>query len=246
MIVFNAGVPRSGTVLVNAILRLLYEDAGLDVSVANPHGHELPELLEALIESGHHRQKITLIHTHSWDPETAHLVNQTCWITGFVNRRDPRDVCVSLMGLHDLSFEEAVDLVLESFADFRAMLAVTRWPVIDYEILVSSKLITIGAIAAHLGFRPSTESLHRIDADTSIETHSAIMEKIRTGEASPLIRRENERRTLYEHAQTLINDRHIQSGKSGRWQSELDPNQQAIAKEVFADLISDNHRERGL
>ena len=52
MIVLNAGVPRSGTVLVNAILRELFALRKVPVAQANPHGAALPQLLARLIESG--------------------------------------------------------------------------------------------------------------------------------------------------------------------------------------------------
>ncbi|MCG6902505.1 MAG: hypothetical protein LJE68_07465 [Rhodobacter sp.] len=73
MIVFNAGVPRSGTVLVGAILRALYAEARVATALDNAQGPELPRHLGTLIETGRARREVRLIHTHSWDPETERL-----------------------------------------------------------------------------------------------------------------------------------------------------------------------------
>lgn len=237
MIVFNAGVPRSGTILVNAILRCLYEGAGLSANFANPVGRHVSFLVKTLIESGQDRRDNTLVHTHDWDCETARLVAGNASITGFLNRRDPRDVCVSLMVLHDWSFDAAVDMVLHYFAQFEETAAATSWPIIEYETLVSDKPATIRAIAHHLGFRPDAADLRRIDTATSVERHTAIMNKVRDYAAAKSRDLPDGAPTYYEDARTMINHRHIQSGKTGRWREELSAAQQAIATDVFAELI---------
>ena len=66
MIILNAGVPRSGTVLVNAILRQILDTNEVSFALLNPHGPELPELIHELQTSSMDRYKVTLIHTHSW------------------------------------------------------------------------------------------------------------------------------------------------------------------------------------
>jgi hypothetical protein len=45
------------------------------------------------------------------------------------------------------------------------------------------------------------------------------------------------RRNVQYDTESLITDRHIQSGKSGRWKDELDREQQAHLNRVFAEII---------
>ena len=66
MIVFHAGIPRSGTVLVGAIVRAIFEGAGKSVTQHNPHGAELPVLMSWLLETRQDRSGVDLVHTHGW------------------------------------------------------------------------------------------------------------------------------------------------------------------------------------
>ncbi len=63
------------------------------------------------------------------------------------------------------------------------------------------------------------------------------MEKVKSGEMDGLAHRQNTNRVLVEDPRTLINDRHIQSGASGRWRQELSEAERNAANERFAGLI---------
>ncbi len=63
------------------------------------------------------------------------------------------------------------------------------------------------------------------------------MEDVQAGNMDGLNRRENRHRVLVEDVRTLINDRHIQSGASGRWRGELTEDQQKTINERFAPLL---------
>lgn len=237
MIVFNAGVPRSGTVLVNAILRQIFETNGIRIAQANPHGQALPKLLNTLQNTAQDRYKTVLIHTHSWDGESARLTRGSPFVSGFINYRDPRDVCVSLMRLHDHAFDAAAQLTLASFSVFEAMARDAGLMVLPYEMLVADKPGHIFQIAKRLGFWLGHDQVARIDEATSVDRHKAVMEKVQAGEMDGLARRNNTNRVLVEDPKTLINDRHIQSGATGRWRQELTDADQKAASQRFADLL---------
>jgi len=236
MIVFNAGLPRSGTVLVGAIVRAMFEGEGATVTQHNPHGMELAVLLSKLLETRSEGAQVDLIHTHGWPDVLPHEFLANDNVTGFLCHRDPRDVCVSLMGLHDMTFEEAVEFTLGNLSLFYEMRSQTAWPTIDYRDLQGSKLDQIHGIAKHLGFQLSEERAHQIDDATSVARHRAIMERLRAGNVNHLIVRKNRHRDLREDAHSLINDRHIQSGEIGRWRRELSPEQQATVTATFASF----------
>lgn len=237
MIVLNAGVPRSGTVLVNAILRKLFEASGIAIQQANPHGAELPRLIHHLQQTGQDRHRTVLIHTHSWDGETARLLDGSVHVTGFANYRDPRDVCVSLMRLHEHDFDTAAEMTEVSFRIFEATARQARTVVVPYELLNADRSGHIFQIARHLGFWPGLDLVSRIDEETSIERHRAVMEKVQAGTLETLAHRRNINRVLVEDRATLINDRHIQSGVSGRWRSDLSSDLQRVANERFAPIL---------
>ena len=237
MIVLNAGVPRAGTVLVNAILREIFKEHKINCGQANPHGKQLPQLIRNLQHSASDRHKTTLVHTHSWDAETAQLLRGSPYATGFINYRDPRDVCVSLMRLHEHDFETAAKMTLSSFTVFEATARDADLMIIPYEMLVADKPGHIFQMARRLGFWLGLDTVEKIDAATSIERHKGVMEKVQSGEMDGLARRKNTNRVLVEDPRTLINDRHIQSGAAGRWRSELSETDQNAANEQFGALL---------
>lgn len=237
MIVLNAGVPRSGTVLVNAILRKLFEMARAPIQQLNPHGDELTQAIASLQRSGRDRHRTTLIHTHTWTRHAGQLLRASPFVAGFANYRDPRDVCASLMRLHDHPFDAAATMTENSFLHFDAMAQELDLMIIPYERLVADPQGHIFQIARRLGFWPGLDRVAEIDAATSMDRHREVMEKVQAGELDTLRRRENRHRVLVEDKATLINDRHIQSGRFGRWRDEIAADLHGVANERFADLI---------
>lgn len=237
MIILNMGVPRSGTVLVNAILREILKAGGIQSLQANPHGKELPALLHRVFASGQERYRTILVHTHSWDAESARIVAGSPFVVAFANLRDPRDVCVSLMRLHEHDFETTARMTLAAFREMDAAIAATAPMVIPYELLVAEKRAHIFQIARRLGLWAGLDTVARIDEATSMERHRAVMEKVQAGTVDKLQHRKNANRVLAEDPESLINDRHIQSGRSGRWRDELSEAEKAEAGRVFAGLL---------
>ncbi len=233
MIILNAGVPRSGTVLVNAIVRQLCCQNGVATLQANPHGRELPALIRRLRRTGIDRHKAVLVHTHSWDAETSRLMVDQPNVTAFLNFRDPRDVSVSLIRLHETTFDTTLKAVEGYFAVLEAMALDLDPMVVPYELLVDAKPAHIFQIARRLGFWPTLQQVAAVDEATSLDHHRKVMEDVQAGNMDGL----NRHRVLVEDVRTLINDHHIQSGASGRWRGELTEDQQKTINERFAPLL---------
>lgn len=234
MIIFNAGVPRSGTVYVNAIIRHLI---GGPVVQANPHGPELFPTVEQLLGEGNTRAVPAIVHTHSWDPSTSALVRQHDDIVGFLNYRDPRDACVSMMKMHDLSFDEAASEIVECYSVFEETGAETGWLLIRYENLVTNPVQVVSRIASELGLEGSIEAISSALEASSLDRHRAVMQAVADGRQPSIRQRKNRYRTLHEDAETLITDRHIQSGAIGRWRTELGPDECRYLDQCFAPLL---------
>lgn len=237
MIILNAGIPRSGTVLVNAILRQILKITGAPVSQANPHGDELPRVIRGLQRSGKDKHRSVLLHLHTWHAEATRLLSDSPFVTGFINFRDPRDVCVSLMRLHDHDLETAAEMTTNSFTQFEYIIDALDLMVIPYELMVRDPAAHIFQIGQRLGVWLSMEDIERIQHETSVEKHEAIMKQVQDGKLDSLQKRPNRNRTLVEDTRSLINDRHIQSGVSGRWRTELNEADQARLNELFAPLV---------
>ncbi len=109
--------------------------------------------------------------------------------------------------------------------------------ILPYERLVADKPGYIFQIAQRLGFWLGHDQVDRIDEATSVDRHKEVMRKVQAGEMEDLLHRPNSNRVLVEDPKTLINDRHIQSGVSGRWRHELSDLDQQNASRQFADLL---------
>lgn len=238
MIILNAGVPRSGTVLVNAIVRELLIRNGISARQFDPHEQELSMLLSQLRERRRYQWQVFLIHTHSWGERSKRLLEgMERFLVGFATYRDPRDVCVSLMRLHEHTFERALKLTGGYYKYFEATCRDVSLMQIPYELLVAEKHAHIFQIARHLGFQLRLDALAAIDEATSVDRHRTVMEEVKSGKREGVISRPNPTRTILEDRETLINDRHIQSGVVGRWRTELTAEQQARVNEVFRPIL---------
>lgn len=237
MIILNAGIPRSGTVMVNAILRQILKTTGAFVTQANPHGEELPQLIRDVQRSGKDKYRSVLIHLHTWHTGATALLAGSPFVTGFVNYRDPRDVCVSLMRLHDHDLQTATTMTTNAFIHFESTVEALDLMVIPYELLVQNPGAHIFQIGRRLGIWLGMEEIERIRQETSADKHAAIMKKVQAGALENLQSRANTNRVLIEDPRSLINDRHIQSGAAGRWRTELSETDQRRVNDVFAPLI---------
>jgi len=84
---------------------------------------------------------------------------------------------------------------------------------------------------------PSEDQIARIVEATSVQQHRKIMEDV-AQETLPGVRvLPTQTRTLREDPETLINDRHIQSGATGRWRQELSDEQRAIVTEALKPFV---------
>jgi len=229
MIIINAGVPRSGTVLVNAWVRHLIDRPTRQENLA---GDGLEGRLRAVLAEPHD-DDVVIVHAHDWTEPTLDLVGTR---TGFLNVRDPRDVAISLAALHDLTLAEAAAVTLDAFASFQMAVRRTSWMVLRYETLVSDPATLLRCVAEEIGACPSAERLAEILAATSADRHARIMRRVASG-SGPRRAVNNPRRTLFEDPSTLINDRHIQSGAIGRWRTELSRADAAALGDALAGPI---------
>lgn len=237
MIILNAGVPRSGTVLVNAIVRELLRDIARGIFQYNPLGAELVRVVRILQETGQHLHRTCLIHTHTWGPEIAQRLSGETHMRAIVNYRDPRDVCVSLMKLHENELDLTMQAVEQYFGFMDSCARDTGALVMPYELLATYPQAAIFQIARHLGLWPGLDRVEAIAEATSIDKHRAVMEQVQAGERENLTQRRNRKRMLVEDKETLITDRHIQSGEAGRWRTELTEEQQKATSERFAAIL---------
>jgi len=235
MIVLNSGIPRSGTVLVNAIVRKVLEGHG-EVESLNPPASP-GEMLREVMGRGH-ADRFVIFHCHQWTEEDTRRVQALGReVVSFCNFRDPRDCCVSLMRLHDHPLDLSMANMRHYVQFHRQTLAATGGMAIRYEDLVVDTPAYVQRIAGALGGELEAGRVAEICAATSQSAHAKIAQAVAEGKGEGIKTIRNSRRTLREDSNTHLVDRHIQSGQSGRWRQELSDEDQVRLREGLADEV---------
>jgi hypothetical protein len=102
MIVLNFGIPRSGTVWAFNVFRQIWERRQVPFRTANPISGADVEDCVAKLDPGEN----VIIHGHNLTPSLMRLAAGSD-VRPFFNYRDPRDVVVSQIRLHDMSCDRS-------------------------------------------------------------------------------------------------------------------------------------------
>jgi hypothetical protein len=230
MLTLSLGVPRSGTILVFNILREILTRRQVEFRSVNAN---YPET-EAFLAQHDYKDNV-LMHAHNVLPEVQKALQRPD-VIAFFNYRDPRDMVISMMKLHDYTFEKCMELADISFAHYRIARKFPRIMFIPYDLLVGAPGAYVFQIAQRLGIFLPLDVVAAIEKATSLDAHKKVMRDVAAAKVDVQIRK-NPRRTLKESTTHFINDRHIQSGRSGRWRRELSLDQRQQATEHFKDLL---------
>ncbi len=223
MIILNAGIPRSGTVLVNSILQQAFACRGVAVQSQNSNHVTLPDKMRSLMQSYTPDGPVQIVHLHSWDDVCVDIfAKHPERFISFANIRDPRDCVVSLMRLHDFNLEKACGAILRFIAQFIRLQRQTKPMVLRYEHLIENRPAFIDAITLRAGLFLSAAEITKIETETSLTKMATLSEAVDQGEVPTRVLGGN-RRPIREHPKTHLTDRHIQSGATGRWKQELSP-----------------------
>jgi hypothetical protein len=237
MLILSLGVPRSGTILVFNMLREILERQGIPFRAVNTN---YPET-EAFLSTFDFGDNV-LLHAHNVLPAVQKVLPRKD-VHAFFNYRDPRDVVVSMMRLHDYSLDRCIDLTDTAFAQFQRARRFPRVMFIPYEHLITAQEAYVFRIAAHVGLFLGLDEAARVTAATSMERHRAVMQSV-ADLSIPVQTRRNPARVLRESTTHFINDRHIQSGKAGRWRDELTPDEQQRVTLHYHALLDELGMER--
>lgn len=229
------GIPRSGTTWAFNVLRNIYSARGQKYETMNPQGiRETDEALHSVPESSN-----IIIHFHDVTQKVIECAReQNC--VAFFNFRDPRDVVVSLMHLHDATFSEAVRMTTSAFNSMQSASRIPNLMLIPYEHIGVHAEALIFQMGLRLGQYLPPAIVSEIADRNNITKHLKIMEQVSSDDEHSGARVKSifsGRRNVQYDTETLITDRHIQSGKSGRWRDELDDQEQEHLNLAFTAIV---------
>lgn len=226
------GMPRSATTWTFNVVAQLLAHRGIDFDRinANRGARDLDPLLQARPE------RPALVHFHEvTEALVAHLKTERSWAC--YSFRDPRDIVVSQMKLHDATLEEAMRITAKStlsFVNLREAIPPSRVQYLPYRMSVAHPEAVITQLAISLGYIPNPDEVAYIGKQTSKERFQKVMQATRQQSEHSLF---TGHRSIHYDPETLINDRHIQSGAHGRWKTELDPSQRDQVEAIFRDIV---------
>lgn len=221
---------------MNAILRGILASQNIPVQAQKLTPTTLPTVLHQLVNSQSFKWHTHLLHHYTWDQKSNAIFEQyPQFCVGVMNLRDPRDCAVSLAHLHDQDIETAAKNIANYHGQMRFFRARTNPLMVRYEHLVANKSAFVDQIALHMGFNLQPAQIRQIDVDTSFEKMRDIVQTVADGKGR--IRSIGGRnRVVRENPDTFITDRHIQSGKSGRWLEETTAQDQAHLNEILTPI----------
>ena len=235
MLVINGGMPRSGTVLVGNLVRLMLERRSIAWKRYNPQERrDLPAFLDLVRRPF---DTAVIVHTHLVDDEILNALRTRPDAILIWNHRDPRDALVSLRQLHDLSLDRAFEAMQVYCAATEIAHTSAICHRIAYEALVDDLPGYISSLSDALDFTLEEGEIDSLLQQTSPEAHVRIMNALSTGTQKGARVMQTKHRMMREEPTTLINDRHIQSGKSGRWRRELTQQDQQQVSDVLSRWV---------
>ncbi|MEM7211724.1 MAG: sulfotransferase domain-containing protein [Pseudomonadota bacterium] len=236
MLIINGGLPRSGTVLVGNLIRLMLEDQGLPWKRYNPQEpRHLPAFLRVVRECS--EDCALIVHTHLIDAEILSAICARDDAVLIWNHRDPRDALVSLMKLHEITLEWALKAMGVYCSAAATALTTQRCLEVRYTDLVSDLTVQIEMLAQALSVTLRTEETEALIERTSAAAHRKVMFALAEGTMPGMSEVPTRNRMLREDPKTLLNDRHIQSGKNGRWRTELSAEAQSRVQVELANWV---------
>ncbi len=236
MIILNMGIPRSGTVWAFNVFRAVWQVAGVQFRTEQWNSESDVKCRLSGISAAEH----ILIHTHDLTPDVELLARRP-GVRSFFSYRDPRDVVVSQMKLHDVSFDIAVRMTEFAYQNLPCAMTLPGIMFLPYDHIVAHAPAVIFQMAARVDILLSHQMVDKIALSNNLERNRRTMDLLNRGTAatggSGIESLNTGVREIRYCKASLITDRHIQSGRTGRWRDELSADQQQHVCGVFAPVI---------
>jgi len=231
MLYLIGGMPRSATVWSFNAADLILKHRGIHCRKVNANS---PEELDAAI-ADYDPEENLLVHFHDMSESLRKIAGQR-HVRMAYSYRDPRDIVCSQIKLHHVSFEQAVGMTSVACNHFLDALKLPGRMLIPYYSATQHPQAIVYALAFHLGHMIGQSEVEAICRETAAGKFKGIMEQVDKGGEGTESAFTGHREVRYD-PETLVTDRHIQSGKTGRWKDELTEEQQRVLHEVFGKFV---------
>ncbi|WP_417386262.1 hypothetical protein [Gimesia sp.] len=223
MIVFNFGIPNSGTDWSQAVFQKIWQHQSFEFR--SEKANSLEELNQIISTMDLNER---LILQFDFLTEEAIAAAQDDAVRPFYHYRDPRDVVCAEMEFQDMSFADAVDQTVAAYQEIHHALCLPGIMVIPYEHLLKNAEGLIFQMATKLGVLLKLDEVAAIarEIDVLLTTPAAVANASVTSQA---VRIDGEHTEDTEPIQPLM---------IGKWRDRLSQSEQAMVTRFFKPLVT--------
>ncbi|QDV15685.1 hypothetical protein Pan153_03010 [Gimesia panareensis] len=224
MIIFNFGIPNSGTDWSQAVFKKIWESQNYAFQVQEPQSIE--ELNQIIGTMNIHERMILKFDLLT---EEAIQAAQQDAVRPFYHYRDPRDVVSASMQLQQASFSDAVESTVSAYQEIHHALPLPGIMVIPYEHIADNAEALIFQMATQLGI------LLKLDAVSAIAEE--VLE-LTTQPAAPASSEPATGQSVRIDQEHTADASVVQPLCIGKWRDELSQSEQAMVNRFFKPLVT--------
>lgn len=226
MIIFNFGIPNSGTDWTQEVFKKIWERQKYDFEVKEA---ETVEELNQIIGTMDVNERL-LLKFHLLTEEAIQAAQQDA-VRPFYHYRDPRDVVCDEMAKCEIPFATAVDHTVNAYQEIHHALCLPGIMVVPYEHLAGNAEGMIFQMATKLGLLLKLDVVSEIAAEMralQAEPQLATAAMAADAQASQSVRIDEEHSEEAPHIQPLM---------VGRWRNQLSQSEQSMVCRFFKPLV---------
>ncbi|QDV48255.1 sulfotransferase domain-containing protein [Gimesia fumaroli] len=227
MIIFNFGIPNSGTDWSQEVFKKIWESQNL--SFQSEEAHTLEELNQIIGTMNVNERMILRFHLLT---EEAIEAAQQDAVRPFYHYRDPRDVVCTEMQNSDTPFATAVDQTVAAYQEIHHALCLPGIMVIPYEHLADNAEGLIYQMATKLGVLLKLDAVSAIaDEMRAMQAEPQYAAATSTGGdafASQSVRIDGEHSEESSFVQPLM---------VGKWRNQLTQSEKSMVTRFFKPLV---------
>lgn len=227
MIIFNFGIPNSGTDWSQEVFKKIWESQNFKFQVEDA---STQEELNQIIDTMNVDQRM-ILRFHSLTEEAITAAKQDA-VRPFYHYRDPRDVVCTEIENSDIPFATAVDLTVNAYQQIHHALCLPGIMVIPYEHLVGNTEGLIFQMATKLGVLLKLDVVSAIaDEMRALQTEPQYAATAATAENS------------YTAQSLRIDEEHtpespcVQPLIVGKWRDQLTQSEKSMVTRFFKPLV---------
>lgn len=228
-----SGMMRSGSTWSFNVCRLLYSTIAEKLNQPAESGYMDGEAVDDFLEEADfEEEKFVVIKAHTPGPKTLERIDNGV-VKNVCTFRDPRDAVASRRTFQDEPFEESMEWIKRNIKFMHRYAQTQQTLFIRYEDMMRDSLSQIRALGRYLGADLNERLIRDLDHNTNFARSRAMASRVKELPSEQLY----QDRTHTVDRLTNLHENHIQSGKTGRWRTELTEEENRVLLNAFGKIL---------